>query len=62
MLRFGLDKNLDVITSSSSVKTTVFELLTAAEAEGWITELFEAALRHVPGSPALRAIAGERRR
>ncbi len=58
MLRFRLDKNLDALTAErSNLSTTVFELLTTAEAQGWVPQLFEAAIAHVPGSPALRAIA-----
>ncbi len=60
MLRFGLDKNLDALTASNNLNATVFELLTTAEAQGWITDLFEAAYRQVPGSPTLRAIAEKR--
>jgi hypothetical protein len=61
MLRFKLDKKLDEIAASTNLRATVFELLGAAEAGGWIPSLVDAALRHVPGNPALRAVAAKRR-
>ncbi len=61
LLRFELDKRLDDIAAGTNLRATVFELLTTAEAEGWVLQLFEAALLQVPGNPELRAIADQRR-
>ncbi|MEO7332176.1 MAG: effector-associated domain EAD1-containing protein, partial [Minicystis sp.] len=48
MLRFSLDKNLDAVAAASNLSATVFELLIAAAAEGWMSALVEAAHREVP--------------
>lgn len=62
MLRFELDTDLEHITLGKSLSATVFEVLMAAEREGWVLRLADAALRRVPGnvtlSRALDALAG----
>lgn len=61
MLRFGLDRSLDEIAGPSNLSDTVFELLTAAEANGWIFDLVEIASQRAPGHAALRAVAEKHR-
>jgi hypothetical protein len=61
MLRTRLDKKLDEIAGGGNLTTTVFEVVNAAEAEGWVPRLFDAALAEVPGNANLRAIADKRR-
>jgi hypothetical protein len=60
MLRFKLDRRLDELAAPNNLRATVFELVNTAEAQGWIPQLFDAALAQVPGNPALRAIAAKR--
>ena len=60
MLRFELDMKLDEIAAPGNLRTTVFELVSFAEAQGWVPRLFEAALARVPGNSALRVIAAKR--
>jgi Effector-associated domain 1 len=59
MLRFKLDKKLDEIAAATNLRATVFELLGAAEAKGWVPALVDAALRYVPGNPALQVVAAK---
>jgi hypothetical protein len=61
MLRFKLDKRLDDIAAPTNQRATVFELLVAAEEEGWVPALVDAAARHVPGNAALGAVAAKHR-
>ncbi|MFO0759755.1 MAG: effector-associated domain EAD1-containing protein [Byssovorax sp.] len=55
MVRFQLDKNLAVIASGGNLATTVFELIQAAEAGGWLADLVHGAGAANPGNPSLRA-------
>ena len=61
MLRFKLDKKLDAITAPTNQRATVFAVLVAAEEEGWVPALVDAALHAVPGNPALGAVAAKHR-
>jgi hypothetical protein len=60
MLRVRLDRNLDEIAATTNLRDTVFELVTTAEAQGFVSDLFAAALAEVPKNAALLAIAGKR--
>lgn len=57
MLRFKLDKRLDDYSLGGDYKEIAFELIVAAEAEGWTAELLVAARQSNPGSAALQAMA-----
>ena len=57
MVRFRLERNLNAIAAGGSLLDTAFELVTAAEAEGWVRELVTAARAGNPGNPQLRAVA-----
>jgi hypothetical protein len=61
MLRFRLNKRLDEITGPGNLRDAAYQLVRAAEALGFMPELFAAALAEVPGNPRLRAIAERRR-
>jgi Effector-associated domain 5/Effector-associated domain 1 len=61
MLRVELDRALDEIAGAGNLRDTVFALITAAEAQGWVPRLLEGAVAHVPGNDALRAIADKHR-
>jgi len=61
MVRLKLDRNLAEIATGNLIDT-VFELVTTAEAQGFIPELFAAALSEVPRNGELLAIAERRRR
>ena len=61
MLRFGLNENLDAIAAAGNLRATVFEVVSHAEAQGYIPALFDAALATAPGNPELLALAATRR-
>ena len=54
MVKFGLDKNLDTITSSGNLSEAVFELITWAEAQGRLETLLSAARAEAPGNALLQ--------
>ena len=41
MLRFGLNKHLSRVVADKNLESIVFELIEAAEAEGWVEELMK---------------------
>jgi len=57
MLKFKLGKRLDDYSLGSDYKEIVFELMTAAEAEGWTAELVVSARQSNPGNALLQAFA-----
>jgi hypothetical protein len=59
VLKFRLDKRLDDYSLGSDYQEIVFELMTAAEAEGWTGELLTAARQSNPGNAKLQAFAQE---
>ena len=61
MLRIGLNENLDAIAAPGNLRATIFEVVSHAEAQGFISALFDAALAAAPGNPDLLAVATKRR-
>jgi hypothetical protein len=59
MLAFGLDKNLRVIAGEGSLQDIVFQLIQAANSQGWTEDLVRAACDSNPGNQRLRTIAEE---
>ena len=59
MVRFKLDRNLAEISLGQSLNEVVFQLIQAAEAEGWTAELLAGAREANPGNPELLAFAQE---
>lgn len=59
LLYFELEKNLNQITQESNLQTIVFQLIQAAQAQGWLVELVRAARKENPGNLELAAIAQE---
>ena len=59
MLRFKLGKRLDDYSLGEDYKEIVFEVITAAEAEGWTADLIQAARQSNPGNAGLQALAQE---
>ncbi len=59
LLSLELDKNLDEIAGGISLQEIVFNLIKAAEAQGWIEDLVRAALRSNPKNFPLKDIAEE---
>jgi hypothetical protein len=59
MVRFKLDRNLAEISLAGNMKEIVFELIQAAEAEGWTAELLAGARETNPGNPVLLEFAQE---
>lgn len=57
LLRYRLERRLADITLGDNLQQIVFELLRAAEAEGWTLGLLLAAREANPGNPALLAFA-----
>lgn len=57
MLKFKLGARLDDISLGSDYKEIVFDVMVAAEAEGWTAELLVAARQSNPGNAALQAFA-----
>ncbi|WP_437924642.1 effector-associated domain EAD1-containing protein [Sorangium sp. So ce291] len=60
LVSYGLDEDLDTLTSDKSLQTAVFELLKWARAQGRLDALLEQARRRNPDNPELRAFAEER--
>lgn len=61
MVRTMLSKSLDAITGCMDTTTSVFDLVTDAEAQGYIPRLFVGALHAAPNNADLGAIANKRR-
>ena len=59
MLKFKLGKRLDDYSLGEDYKEIVFEVITAAEAEGWTAELIQASRQSNPGNARLQALAQE---
>lgn len=59
MLAYELEKSLRVITGEGSLQNIVFDLIQAANAQGWINELICAACITNPGNLKLQDIAKE---
>jgi hypothetical protein len=57
MVRFRLDRNLEVISLSDDLDTSVFELVEVARAGGWIVQLLAAAREARPESARLLAFS-----
>ena len=57
MLSFQLNKRLYEITSETNLREIVFKLIKKAEAQNWVKDLVDAALRENPGNPKLKGIA-----
>ena len=57
MVTFGLNENLERITTGSSLGDMVLSLMTWAQAQGRMEDLVRAAREDNPGSPDLRAFA-----
>src|SRR5947207_14129850 len=53
MVRFRLDKKLDAFVAPGSLKKRAFDLLDAADKEGWDAQLICEAYRFRPGNTAL---------
>ena len=58
-MTYKLDKRLDDYALGGDYKEIVFELIMAAEAEGWTAELIQGARESNPGNAALQALAQE---
>ncbi len=59
MLWYRLDKNLNQVTGDRDLATVVFNLIKAANAEGWIKDLVCEASQYNPRNLLLQAIATE---
>lgn len=57
MMTYKLDKRLDDYALGGDYKEIVFELLMAAEAEGWTAELIQGAREANPGNAAMQSVA-----
>jgi hypothetical protein len=57
LLYYAFGRRLDDITLGGSFETRVFDLILAAERDGWILRLISAACDYRPGDAALRALA-----
>jgi hypothetical protein len=57
MVNFGLNENLDRITTGSGLGDLVLSLMTWAQAQGRMQDLVQAALADNPGSPEVHAFA-----
>lgn len=57
MLSCQLNKKLYEIAPKTNLREIVFQLIKKAEAENWVKDLFDAALRENPGNPKLKGIA-----
>jgi hypothetical protein len=53
LLVFEFDRHLDEITKSGSFDDRIFDLVTAADSEGWLIDLLRAARADKPNAPAL---------
>lgn len=59
LLSLELDKKLNVITEESNLQSIVFNVITTAEAQGWLVDLVRAAHQLTPGNLTLTAIYEE---
>ncbi|OKH34387.1 hypothetical protein NIES2101_39065 [Calothrix sp. HK-06] len=59
MLLHELDKNLRAIAGEGSLEDIVFNLIKAANSQGWVEDLVRAACKENPGNLKLKAIAQE---
>jgi len=59
MLWFELEKNLDSVAGGNNLEGIVFNLIRAAESQGWIEVLVHAALKSNSGNPKLKDVAEE---
>ena len=57
MLRFRLDKSLNETVAASNLTGMAFELVKAAEAEGWTQKLVRGALETNSDNPKLKVFA-----
>jgi len=57
MLKFELDKRLDVLVAPGGFNAVAFDLIDIAEQEGWIIELVQAAHQGIPSDPQLADFA-----
>lgn len=57
MVRFKLNRNLAEIATGAGLRSVVFNLIAAAESQGWTRDLVVGALDANPGSPSLAAFA-----
>ncbi len=55
LLAFALDRRLDDLTSGGTYEEVAFELIQAAQRQGWLTALIDAARGERPGNPQLGA-------
>jgi hypothetical protein len=59
MLMFRLNRRRETLSLSGSFPEVVYQVLAAAQREGWITELIQAAYSARPDNAALGAVAAE---
>ena len=59
MLRTELDRQLDTLAGPGNFRAVVFELIEAADREGWSGLLLRGARHANPGSPALKRLLAE---
>ena len=57
MVRIKLEKDLEHIVKRDALSKVVFQLIKTAEAQGWLTELVEAARKANPNNPDLKPFA-----
>lgn len=55
LLAFSLDRRLDDLTSGGNYEQVAFELIQAAQRQGWLDKLIDAAHADRPGNPELGA-------
>lgn len=56
MLRFKLEKDLDVITTANGFNNIVFDLINIASKEGWLIQLISVAKDYNPNNQVLNAV------
>jgi Effector-associated domain 1 len=59
MVSLGLNENLNEIAGEGDLRSTVFKLLTWAEAHGRLLDLIESAVKANPQNLQLRALSGD---
>lgn len=59
MLLFKLDKNIHEFAGGNNLETVVFELITAANSQGWIEHLISSACEDNPGNLLLKNVCQE---
>ena len=57
MLSFELDENLDEIASEGNLRQIVFDLMKTAQAQNWVENLINGALRANSGNQKLKDVA-----